>query len=146
MGLWLRLSEGPVHGPLFRTKPELGVLQALPQPLLIIHQSCLSKAWRKVGEDTQLWTVPPDPPVSPSWAPSLFPFLNARRDISKWAVNGEWGTLGFGEVKRQAGIRLTWLLGFHTYSKTWWKDKWQVKGPGPIPIPPQNPGPPLPGP
>lgn len=33
----------------------------LPQPLLIVHQSCPSKAWKKAGEDTQLWTPSPDP-------------------------------------------------------------------------------------
>lgn len=66
----------------------------------------------------------------------------------KWGVNGGGRAPSFGEVERgQAGVRLTWLLGFHTCSKACWGDRQQqVRDPGPIPAPPQNPGRPLPGP
>lgn len=96
----------------------------------------------------------PDTDPHPKWHQSHLAGLPARSRSrilgAQIEVGGKsgWGAPSFGGGgERQEGVRLTWLLGFHTCSEACWRDRQrQVRGPGSIPGPLQDPGQTLPQP
>ena len=86
-----------------------------PQPLLILHPACPSKAWRAKVEDAQGRTAAQSPRLTWLGSQSVAG-PESWGDRWRWGMKGGGAAQGLGEAAR-AG--LTWLLGFQACCKAW---------------------------